>query len=174
MRGIIAFIGFAATVPLANWMIGHVGECTPNGPCLIPVGFGLMAPSGVLVIGLALMLRDAVHTALGWKAAALAILVGAVLSWTFAAPGLVLASVAAFVIGEALDLAVFAKVRRHSLALAVLASGVVGAAADSAAFLWLAFGSLDHLAGQVVGKAYATVVSALAIGLFREMKGETK
>lgn len=161
MRGLIAFMAFAATVPLANWMIGNVGQCIPDGPCLIPVGFGLMAPSGVLIIGAALVLRDAVHTLLGWKAAALAILVGAALSWTFAAPGLIVASVAAFVIGEALDLVVFAKLRRQSVVLAVWASGVIGAAADSAAFLWLAFGSLDYVAGQVLGKIYATVAVAV-------------
>jgi hypothetical protein len=30
---------------------------------------------------------------------------------------------------------------------------------DSAAFLWLAFGSLDFLAGQVVGKAWAVLAA---------------
>lgn len=172
MRGLMAFLAFAATVPLANWMIGNVGRCIPDGLCLIPVGFGLMAPSGVLVIGLALVLRDAVHSILGWKFAALAIAVGAILSWTFAAPGLVLSSVAAFVIGEALDLAVFAKVRRRSVALAVLASGAVGAMADSAAFLWLAFGSLDYLAGQVLGKVYATVAVAAFFAASRPDGGD--
>lgn len=172
MRGVIAFLGFAATVPLANWMIGNIGQCAPNGPCLIPVGFGLMAPSGVLVIGLALVLRDAVHEALGWRWAALAILCGAILSWVFAAPGLVAASVAAFVIGEALDLAVFAKIRRRSVAMAVLASGAIGAAADSAAFLWLAFGSLDYISGQVLGKLYATTGVALAIAAWNRRTPE--
>jgi hypothetical protein len=37
--------------------------------------------------------------------------------------------------------------------VAVAASNLVGSLIDSALFLWLAFGSLDHLAGQVVGKA---------------------
>ena len=37
-------------------MIGHVGTvCVPNGPCLIPVAPGVMAPSGVLMIGAALV-----------------------------------------------------------------------------------------------------------------------
>ena len=50
--------GYIATIPAANYMIGNVGTvCIPDGPCLIPVGFGVMAPSGVLMIGLALMLR---------------------------------------------------------------------------------------------------------------------
>lgn len=175
MRGIIAFLAFAATVPLANWMIGNVGtECIPDGPCLIPVGFGLMAPSGVIVIGAALVLRDAVHSHLGWKAAALAILMGALLSWWFSSPGLVVASVAAFVISEALDLAVFAKFRRQSVVLAVMASGAVGAAIDSAVFLWLAFGSLDYIAGQVVGKAYATISVASYFWSRRMLHGDDK
>ena len=34
--------------------LGNVGTvCVPNGPCLIPVAPGLMAPSGVLLIGAA-------------------------------------------------------------------------------------------------------------------------
>ncbi len=39
---------------------------------------------------------------------------------------------------------------------------VVGAIVDSALFLWLAFGGLDFLAGQVVGKV-AMIVPALPI-----------
>ena len=45
------------------------------------------------------------------------------------------------------------------LVLAVLASGVVGLIADSVLFLWLAFGSLDFLAGQIVGKLWMVVLS---------------
>ncbi len=49
----ILFLAYIATIPAANWLIGNVGTtCVPNGPCLIPVGFGLMAPSGVLMVGL--------------------------------------------------------------------------------------------------------------------------
>jgi uncharacterized PurR-regulated membrane protein YhhQ (DUF165 family) len=83
MIGYLALAAYAATIPAANWMIGNVGECIPNGPCLIPVGFGLMAPSGVLMIGAALVLRDAVHRLLGWQWAVAAILVGAALSFQF-------------------------------------------------------------------------------------------
>ena len=90
---------FAATIPAANWLIGNVGtECIPNGPCLIPVGFGLMAPSGVLMIGAALVLRDLVQKAGGIPAALWAIALGSVLSWFIATPALVLASVVAFVL----------------------------------------------------------------------------
>ena len=66
MLGYLALAGFVATIPAANWLIGNLGTtCVPNGPCLIPVGFGLMAPSGVLMIGLALVLRDLVQRRLG-------------------------------------------------------------------------------------------------------------
>lgn len=57
---------FIACIPAANWMIGNVGtKCVPDGPCLLPVAPGLMAPSGVLTIGLALVLRDLVQRHLG-------------------------------------------------------------------------------------------------------------
>ena len=55
-------VAFILTIPAANWMIGNFGAvCPPNSPCLIPVGFDIMAPSGVLMIGLALVLRDLVQ-----------------------------------------------------------------------------------------------------------------
>lgn len=88
-RSLALISAFAATVPLANWLIGNVGtECIPNGPCLIPVGFGLSAPSGVLVVGAALVLRDAVHEASGVRGALAAIALGGLASWLFRAAGL--------------------------------------------------------------------------------------
>jgi hypothetical protein len=52
--------------------------------------------------------------------------------------------------------------RRRGWLRAVAASNAAGLAVDSALFLWLAFGSLDFLAGQVLGKAWMT---ALAVAL---------
>ena len=63
-----------------------------------------------------------------------------------------MASAAAFAISELSDFAVYTPLVRRGFALAVVLSCVAGAAIDSAAFLWLAFGSLQHVAGQVVGK----------------------
>src|SRR6516165_6881570 len=58
-EGFLYLIAFMACIPIANWMIGNVGTtCIPNGPCLVPVAPGLMAPSGVVMVGLALVLRD--------------------------------------------------------------------------------------------------------------------
>jgi len=152
---------FLVTVPVANWMIGNVGTvCIPKGPCLIPVAPGLMAPSGVLLIGVALVLRDAVHEYFGSKIVLGAILVGAALSAFVAPAPLVIASGVAFLLSELADMAVYTPLRKKRLVMAVLASGVVGAVVDSAVFLWIAFGSLDYLAGQVVGKAWMTIGAA--------------
>lgn len=156
---------YIATVPAANWMIGNVGDCIPNGPCLIPVGIGLFAPSGVLMVGLALVLRDYVHHILGWKAAMGAIAAGVALSFWTANPAIAVASAAAFALSELADLAVYAPLARRRMVMAVALSGVAGAAVDSAAFLWMAFGSLDFIAGQVVGKLWATA-AAMGVLMF--------
>lgn len=164
----IAFFAFLATVPAANWLVGNAGTvCVPDGPCLVPVGFGLMAPSGVLVIGFAFVLRDQVHRTLGAKAALLAIAVGAALSAMVAPPGLVVASAMTLLAAELLDFAIYAPLYRRRLILAVLLSSAAGIAVDSVMFLWLAFGSLDHLSGQIVGKLWA-VAAATAFIWVRE------
>lgn len=156
----LSVAAFAATVPLANWMIGNVGTvCIPNGPCLLPAGFGLTAPSGVLLVGLSLVLRDMVHEAGGIRVSMLAIAIGGLLAWFVAPPALVAASVAAFVLAELADLLVYAPLRERRLGLAVLTSGAVGAVVDSAVFLLLAFGSLDFIAGQVVGKLWMSLLA---------------
>lgn len=168
MIGYLAFALFALTVPAANWLIGNVGtECIPNGPCLIPVWPGLTAPSGVLMVGAALVLRDIVHERLGAWWAVAAIAVGGVLSWWLAAPALVVASVTAFLLSELADFAVYTPLRKRNLPLAVAASGLAGAAIDSAVFLWLAFGSLAFIEGQIVGKLLMSVVGAIILATLR-------
>ena len=151
---------FGACIPAANWLIGHAGTvCQPAGPCLIPVAPGLMAPSGVTMAGVALVLRDLVQRRLGVAASSLAILAGAALSALLAPPALVIASATAFLLSEFADLAVYTPLARRGLLIAVVASGVVGLVVDSVVFLWLAFGSLDFLLGQIVGKAWMVLLS---------------
>jgi len=163
----LLFVAFLATIPVANWLIGNIGtDCIPDGPCLIPVGFGLMAPSGVLMIGSALVLRDAVQQILGMRWAIAAIACGVILSVLVAPPALVLASATAFAIAELLDLGVYTPLRKRNLSLAVFASGIVGAAADSTIFLWMAFGSLDFIAGQLIGKLWMTVFAAIFLMIY--------
>jgi len=167
-EGLIFLLLFCLTVPAANWLIGHTGTvCVPNGPCLIPVAPGLVAPSGVLMVGAALVLRDLVQRRLGFWVSVAAILIGAGLSGLFAPLALITASAAAFLLSEIADLAVYTPLQRRGLVAAVVFSSVAGLVVDSIVFLWLAFGSLEFLAGQVVGKAWMVVFSIPLIALLR-------
>src|SRR5215213_3707548 len=126
IEGIAFLVGFTACIPAANWLVSNVGTvCIPDGPCLVPVAPGLVAPSGVLVVGLALVLRDLVQRRLGRYWALAAIGVGAILSVIFA----------------------------------VVASSVVVLIIDSAVFLFLAFGSLEFLLPQIIGKTWMVLLS---------------
>jgi uncharacterized PurR-regulated membrane protein YhhQ (DUF165 family) len=168
IEGIAFLVAFGLTIPVANWMIGHVGTvCTPNGPCLIPVFPGLYAPSGVLIIGIALVLRDLVQRRLGVVYSAGAVVAGAVLSAAVAPPALALASGVAFLLSEFADLAVYTPLARRRLVAAVVASSLVGLVVDSIIFLWLAFGSLEFLAGQVVGKSWMVLLSIPLVHVMR-------
>lgn len=168
--GMVAFVVFLALVPLANWMIQHVGTaCVPQGPCVIPVAPGLMAPSGVLTVGVALVLRDVVQRCLGIGAGLLAILLGTAASMLVAPPALVIASGTAFLLSECADFAVYTPLQRRRLTLAVVASSSVGLVIDSVVFLLLAFGSLTFLPGQVVAKAWAVLLSIPFIRLLRRV-----
>ena len=167
-EGILFLILFVLTIPAANWLIGNAGTtCVPNGPCLIPVAPGLMAPSGVTMIGIALVLRDLVQRRLGVGVAVGAILAGAALSALVAPPALVVASAAAFLLSELADFAVYTPLARRRLVLAVVASSLVGLVVDSIVFLWLAFGSLDFLLGQIVGKAWMVLLSIPFVAYLR-------
>lgn len=173
LEGFLFLAAFAACIPAANWLIGNVGTfCVPNGPCLIPVAPGLdgkaiTAPSGVLMIGFALVLRDLVQRRLGPRYALAAILAGAALSGLIAPPALVLASAAAFLLSELADFAVYTPLQKRGLVRAVIASSLVGLVVDSILFLMLAFGKLDYLAGQVIGKLWAVLFALPFILLIR-------
>ena len=168
--GGFAFCCFLGLIPLANWMIGHIGTvCPPGQPCLIPVAPGLLAPSGVVTVGAALVLRDVVQRCLGTMWGLAAIVAGAALSVLVAPGSLVLASAVAFLGSELADFAVYTPLQRRRLVLAVAASAMLGLVIDSVVFLWLAFGSLQFLEGQVVGKLWAVLVSLPFIRLLRRV-----
>ena len=167
-EGLVALALFALTIPAANWLIGNVGTvCVPNGPCLVPVAPGISAPSGVLMIGLALVLRDIVQRRLGPLAGLGAIVVGAVISAFLAPPAIVVASVAAFLLSELADFAVYTPLQRRRFVTAVFASSVVGLIVDSVVFLHLAFGNLDFVAGQIIGKAWMVLLALPLMHLLR-------
>lgn len=170
LEGYAFLAAFIACVPTANWLIGNLGTvCVPQGPCLIPVApFGITAPSGVLMIGLALVLRDLVQRRLGKRWTLGAIAVGAALSGLIAPPALVMASAVAFLLSELADFAVYTPLQKRGLIRAVLLSSLAGLCVDSVVFLYLAFGSLDYLAGQIIGKAWMVLLSIPVVRLLRD------
>lgn len=127
-----------------------------------------MAPSGVLMAGLALVLRDLVQRRLGVTYGLAAIGVGTVLSAALAPGPLVVASAVAFLLSELADFAVYTPLQKRGLVLAVVASSFVGLIADSLLFLWLAFGNLQFLTGQIAGKAIMVLLTLPAIRWLRD------
>ncbi len=81
----------------------------PNGPGLVPVWPDIKAPSGVLMIGLTLVLRDIIQCRLGTAAGLGAIAVGAAIPGFLTPSAIVVTSVAAFLLSKLADLAVYAK-----------------------------------------------------------------
>jgi uncharacterized PurR-regulated membrane protein YhhQ (DUF165 family) len=153
-----ALAAYIAVIFLANWAIQTFH--------LVPVGFGLMAPAGVYFAGLAFTLRDLVQEKLGRSWTIGAILMGAILSYVIE-PKFALASGIAFLVSELLDFAVYTPLKKRNWMMAVTLSNLAGLVADSALFLWLAFGSIDFLPGQVVGKLWMTLVAVALLALVR-------
>jgi uncharacterized PurR-regulated membrane protein YhhQ (DUF165 family) len=156
--GIAAFVAFIATIFVANWLLETYG--------IVPIGFGLMAPAGVFAVGFAFTFRDIIQRTLGRHAVVLAIVIGAACSYLIS-PAFALASAAAFALSELADFAVYTPLQRRGWIRAVVASNVVGAIVDSALFLWLAFGSLAFIEGQIVGKAAMTLVAVALLAVIR-------
>src|SRR5262245_15015811 len=150
--------GYIGTIFAANWAIASFG--------LVPVGFGLLAPAGVYFAGLAFTFRDLTqeHLGRGWTFGA--ILAGAGLS-ALVSPAFALASGAAFLLSETADLVVYTPLRRRHWLGAVTLSNTVGLVVDSVLFLTLAFGSLAFLPGQLVGKAWMTLLAVVVLWVSR-------
>ncbi|HEV2125124.1 MAG TPA: VUT family protein [Chloroflexota bacterium] len=161
--GTLALLGYIGTIFAANWAIANFG--------VVPVGFGLVAPAGVYFAGLAFTLRDIVQESLGRVVAVAAIVAGASLS-ALVSPQFAIASGIAFLVSELADFAVYTPLRRRNWLGAVVASNTVGLVADSALFLSLAFGSLEFLTGQVVGKAWMTALAVAVLWGWRKRRRE--
>lgn len=163
MRKTLLFSAYLATIPLANWFIANIGTQMADGaPHTIGVGFGFSAPSGVLIIGLALLLRDLLHQTAGKQTVLIAMVIGVALSFLIN-PAVAVASACAFALSEFADLAVYVRVRDISADLAMVMSGIVGAVIDSFVFLYLAFGSITYWQGQIIGKVEMTLLLVLSL-----------
>lgn len=158
--GLVAFTGYVLAIVIANAAIALFG--------MVPVGFGFVAPAGVYVAGLVFSLRDALQETLGRGWVVAAIVIGAVIAAALG-PHLALASGMAFLFSELADFGIYTPLRQRSRLSAVIASNTVGVAVDSALFLWLAFGSLQFLAGQIVGKLWMTALTVAIICAWRRL-----
>lgn len=167
MNRTLLTVAYCATIPLANWTLGTVGWCSEQGPCLIPVWWGLWAPSGVLWAGLAFTLRDLVHEQAGRAWVLGAILVGAVLSLAVSDPFVAAASATAFLFSELADFGVYSRLRARGFLRAVAASNVVGSVVDSVLFLVVAGFPLALLGGLVLGKVWMTVAAVVVLRAVR-------
>jgi uncharacterized PurR-regulated membrane protein YhhQ (DUF165 family) len=157
--GILCLSGYIASIVAANWLIQTFG--------VVPVGFGLAAPAGVFAAGISFTLRDLAQESAGrwWTIAAIG--AGALLSLGISAPQFAVASGIAFLVSELADLAVYTPLRERHWLTAVALSNTVGLLFDSCLFLLLAFGSLDFLAGQVVGKLEMTLLAVVVLWIWR-------
>lgn len=148
------FILYLGSVVAANWAVATFG--------VVPVGFGFEGPAAVYLVGLTFTFRDLLQDAWGKPYVVLAILMGAAASLLIS-PTFALASGVAFLVSELADFAIYTPLRERTFLGAVLASNVVGLTLDSVVFLWLAFGSLKYLPGQIVGKAWMTLLAVLVL-----------
>ena len=134
-----------------------------------------MAPIGVYFAGLVFAIRDALHETSNKYWILGAIIVGAIVSYSLEDGGkIAVASGSAFLFSELADFAVYSPVRAKGKIKALLASNAVGLVADSTLFLYLAFGSLEFLSGQVVAKEYMTAGVILLMFAYRGFLKQTK
>jgi uncharacterized PurR-regulated membrane protein YhhQ (DUF165 family) len=79
----------------------------------------------------------------------------------------VVASAAAFLLSEFADFVIYTPLARRRLVAAVVGSSMAGLVVDSIVFLGLAFGSLEFLLGQIIGKAWMVVLAIPLVAYMR-------
>lgn len=164
-RGIAALAAYIAAIVAANWLTARYGLTR------LP-GMTLEVTAGTYAAGAALLLRDVVQEVSGARWVWAGIAAGAALT-AYTSPSLALASTAAFVVAEALDMAAYTPLRKHGWARAALVSGCVGALVDTLVFLHLAHYPItwSSIGGQMVGKAFwATALPVAAFVVVRKVR----
>lgn len=151
---------FLSAIVAANWAVVNLPP--------VSVGFNQMAPAGVYLVAVILVLRDIVQRFSGVWGVAAAFVGGGALSFVLATPEVATASVLAFAVSFVVDTIIYTLMVRNGQPLwkAALASGVVSIVPDSYVFLHL-IGMEQFLAGQILGKTYGTVLASAALGFER-------
>lgn len=157
----ITATAYLASIVFANWVVSVFG--------FVPVGFGLVAPAAVYIVGVTFTLRDFAQEQIGKRSTVGLVFVGAAASAVFS-PQIALASGLAFLLSELADMVIFTWLRDRTFTGAVFASNAVSLVVDSILFLVIAFGSLEYLPGQVWGKLWATIAAVLLIFVIRRYR----
>lgn len=157
----LLLLAYVGTVVAANWLTDHYN--------VVSAGWALLVPAGTYTAGLALGLRDGLQDAGGVRWVLAGITAGAAVSWVVSSPALAVASGAAFLLAELLDLAVYTPLKQAGRKVtAVMVSNTLGAALDTALFLTLATAVLGPWEwpvfwGQMLVKAGYCTVAYLAV-----------
>lgn len=169
IAAVIAFLLYVGVIVGANWMIAHVGKVIP-GAHVLPVGFGLYAPSGVYLAAFAFVARDILQRLTNIKVGLVAIVIGAIVSAFVSTPSLAFASGVTFMISESLDFLIYTPLQTRNFPLAVVVSGLASDIVDSVVFLTLAHIPLAlALKGQLVGKMWVILLGGVLAGLMRKL-----
>lgn len=164
-----ALLIYCGSIVAANWLILNVGTVVlPDGTHLIPVGFGLLAPSGSFAAGVTFVARDVVQRAAGRRWALVAITIGTVLS-VLVSPRLAVASGSAFLFSELVDFGVYTPLQERRFVLAVVLSGIAGSVVDSLIFLSLAgIPFAAALPGLLLAKVWVQLLAGPVAALLRK------
>lgn len=158
--GAVALLVYGVAVFAANWLIHNWGPVViPGGNHLIPVGFGLLAPSGTLAAGVVFVARDVIQRTIGKRWSLLVIVPGTVLTAAMDIH-LALASGTAFLLGELADYFIYTPLQRKHFVRAVLVSELVASVVDSVLFLSIAGIPLVlALPGLLLGKVWIGLIA---------------
>lgn len=164
-----ALAGFVGSVVAANWVAGTFGQ-------VHLFGLGWLVPWGTLAAGLALVLREVVQRSGGlglvWLGIGVGTVASVVVAWWMGSPipvispmRIAVASGLAFALSELLDTWVYSRLRERSESGGMLASNTLGAALDTALFLWVSgFGlTWPGFWGQLVVKGIVVSVPAVLV-----------
>lgn len=164
----VAFALYCGAIVGSNYAIGHWGTPVP-GAHLTPVGFGLMAPSGVWFAGLSFPARDVTQRIAGRWIGILAIVTGAAISWGISPHVIAVASGLTYLCSESADFLVYTPLQRRFFVPAVVASGIVAAVVDSVLFLHLAHlpAGWSAVGGLILGKTWVVLAAGPVTWLLR-------
>ncbi|MEV6267581.1 VUT family protein [Kribbella sp. NPDC051936] len=172
MTALLAVL-FLTSAAASNWAINNIGRNNGlDSPHTVPIGWGLQAPSGVVLIGLMFAVRDSLHERIGLRGTLLLIATASAVSAIVAPPTLVVASGFTMLVAESSDALVYQRLRAAGRFMAAAMSNVVSSLLDSVLFLTVAFGAAAALAGSLalfIGKLQASLVVMLVLNVARRL-----